>query len=161
MIVILMGVAGSGKTTVGELLATALGWEFVDADSFHPRANIEKMGKGLPLDDADRNTWLQRLSDLISDRILRQESSILACSALKQLYRDKLAAGREEVRFVYLKGDFELFSRRVANRQGHFFSPDLLSSQFDSLEEPEGVPIVDVTEDPTSMVVKIRQGLGI
>ncbi len=161
MIVILMGVAGSGKTTVGGLLAKALGWEFLDADRFHPRPNIEKMMKGVPLDDADRHAWLERVSDLIADRIGRQASAILACSALKQVYRDRLAAGREEVRFVYLKGDYELFRRRLADRQGHFFGPDLLSSQFDSLEEPELAPIVEATDDPSEMVVRIRRALDV
>jgi len=161
MIVILMGVAGSGKTTIGELLSKALGWEFIDADSFHPRANLEKMMRGLPLDDADRQAWLERLSDLIADRIGKQESAVLACSALRQAYRERLAGGRKEVRFVFLKGDYELVKRRLVARQGHFFDPGLLGTQFDTLEEPKGVPFVDVANDSDSIVIKVREALGL
>ena len=161
MIIILMGVSGSGKTTIGELLSEALVWKFYDADDFHPPANVEKMSRGVALNDDDRSIWLDRLSNLIGEIIGRGESAVLACSALKQAYRQQLAGGREEARFVYLKGDYELLKRRLGDRRGHYFNPDLLASQFDTLEEPEGAITVEVDDDPDTIVANIRRALGL
>ena len=119
MIVIVMGTTGSGKTTIGTLLAKRLGWQFVDADDFHPQANVEKMKHGIPLTDADREPWLKALRDRIVEWRDEKRQVVLACSALKQSYRDELRAS-SEVRFVYLKGDYELFSKRVLVQKGAF-----------------------------------------
>jgi len=159
VIVIVMGTTGSGKTTIGTLLAKRLGWEFADADDFHPPANVEKMKHGIPLTDADRMPWLEALHD----RILRWNSEtrnvVLACSALKQSYRDKLKAGAG-VRFVYLKGSYELFSERVLERKGHFAKQDLLASQFATLEEPTDAVTVDARESPAEIVAELASQLS-
>src|ERR1700690_2570556 len=128
MIVITMGTTGSGKTTIGTLLARRMGWEFVDADDFHPPANVEKMRHGIPLTDADREPWLKALHDKIVQWGAEGSSVVLACSALKQIYRDELRASND-VKFVYLKGSYKLFSQRVLARKGHFAKQDLLASQ--------------------------------
>jgi len=135
MVLILMGVSGSGKTSVGLKLAERLGCPFYDADAFHPQSNREKMARGIPLTDGDREPWLDRLARLITQWNREAPLSVLACSALKRSYRDKLAGGGE-VRWVYLKGDRELIQKRLAGRSGHFLDPALLDSQFDILEEP-------------------------
>src|SRR5271165_7485744 len=119
MIVIIMGTTGSGKTTIGTSLAKRMGWEFVDADDFHPLGNVEKMKHGIPLTDADREPWLKALHDKIVEWSAQERSVVLACSALKQSYRDELQAN-SDVKFVYLKGSIELFSQRVLARKGHF-----------------------------------------
>ena len=137
MIVVLMGVSGSGKTTVGEALAHALGWTFLDADDYHPAANVEKMRRGVPLDDDDRRPWLAVLRRLIHDARLRGESVVLACSALKHDYQEYLQDhAPETVKFVYLHGAEALIGRRLAARAGHFMNPSLLHSQFETLEPP-------------------------
>lgn len=162
MIVIVMGTTGSGKTTIGSLLAKRLGWEFVDADDFHPPANVEKMKQGIPLTDSDREPWLKALHDKIVEWTAEAGNVVLACSALKQSYRDELRAS-SEVKFVYLKGSYELFSRRVLARKGHFAKQDLLGSQFATLEEPVDAIIVDATPSPEEIVSAIRgqlSGLG-
>lgn len=160
MIVILMGVTGSGKTTVGKLLADELGWEFYDADDFHPPGNIEKMKRGIPLDDADRKPWLETLNDLIRNRLEQGENGVLACSALKASYRDYLLID-EKVRLVYLKGDHELIRERLNDRTGHYMNPKLLDSQFETLEEPEGNFRVDASRSPSEIVTSIRDHLGL
>ena len=136
MIVILMGVAGSGKTTVGRLLASALGWRFYEGDDFHPRANIDKMQRGIPLTDDDRWPWLQALRQVIDACQAQGTSAVMACSALKQTYRDYLMHGCDEVKLVYLKGSYALLYQRLAQRRGHFMPAGLLTSQFATLEEP-------------------------
>jgi gluconokinase len=159
MIVIVMGTTGSGKTTVGSLLAKRLGWEFVDADDFHPPANVEKMKHGIPLTDADRMPWFKILHDKIAAWIAERRSVVLACSALKQSYRDELTVG-PEVKFVYLKGSYELFSTRVLGRKGHFAKQDLIASQFATLEEPRDAITVDATPSPEAIVEEVRRKLG-
>jgi len=159
MIVIVMGTTGSGKTTIGELLAKGLGWEFADGDDFHPQANVEKMKHGIPLTDADRMPWLKTLHDKIVGWIGEERNVVLACSALKQVYRDELKAG-PEVKFVYLKGSYELFSERVLARKGHFAKQDLIASQFAALEEPKDAITVDVTPSPEIIVAEVRKRLG-
>ncbi len=144
MIIVLMGVCGCGKTTIGETLATRLGCGFADADSFHPVENVEKMRKGIPLNDDDRWPWLKAIRAAIDGWNARGETSIIACSALKQAYRDVLSPNGDVV-FVYLKGSKELIAERLDARKGHYMNPNLLQSQLDTLEEPTDAIIVDVT----------------
>ncbi len=136
MIVIVFGVSGAGKTTVGELLARELGWRFIEADDFHPAANVEKMRRGHPLTDEDRWPWLERLRQHIERSLAAEENAVLACSALKRAYRDRLRVS-DEVKFVFLRGDFALIEKQLRSRRGHFMDPHLLQSQFDDLEEPQ------------------------
>jgi gluconokinase len=161
MIILLMGVAGSGKTTVGRLLASELGWRFYEGDDFHPRANIDKMQRGMPLTDDDRWPWLQALRDVIDACLAQGTSAVMACSALKQTYRDYLIRGRDEVKLVYLKGSYDLLSQRLAQRQGHFMPKELLASQFATLEEPQQGLIVDAAITPEALVGLIRKGLQV
>ena len=158
-IVILMGVTGSGKTTIGRLLAKECNWPFYEGDDFHPTANVEKMRRGMPLTDEDRAPWLDALNHLIRDLIARVQSAVVACSALKQAYRDRLAGNRDEVVFVYLRADYPLARARLLSRKDHFMKVDLLASQFDTLEEPEGVLTVDIAEEPDVIVGRIREAL--
>ena len=161
MVVILMGVAGSGKSSVGEALARRLGWPFRDADDFHSARNREKMRCGIPLDDNDRRPWLEAIRASIVQSLSVGENAIYACSALKQAYRQLLAADAEEVKFVYLKGPPGLINQRLANRQGHFFNPALLRTQFDDLEEPHGVLEADISLPPEAIADSIIAALGL
>src|SRR5271169_3567058 len=158
MVIILMGVTGSGKTTVGLALAESLHWQFVDADDFHPPANIAKMRAGIPLDDADRAPWLASLHDAIVGWLQTGTNVVLACSALKRAYREKLLVG-PEVTFVYLRGNPKLISQRLAQRHGHYMDPNLLDSQFATLEEPQGAITVDVDAEVPEIVRRIREAL--
>ena len=160
MIVIVMGVVGSGKTTVGQLLARQLGWEFADADDFHPASNVEKIRHGIPLDDSDREPWLDRLRQAIVEWIAQRRNVVLACSALKRSYRGKLQAG-PEVRFVYLKGSAALIAERLRSRHGHFADEKILASQLADLQEPESALAVDIAATPAQVVSQIRKGLGL
>jgi gluconokinase len=157
MVLILMGVSGSGKTTIGQILARDLGWRFYDADDFHPKANIEKMSQGIPLTDADRAFWLAAIHDRILESLREDQSVIIACSALKQAYRDLLLKGTQNVHFVYLKGDFDLIRKRLEERKGHYMKANLLTSQFNTLEEPKGVFTIDITQEPESIANRIKQ----
>ena len=160
MIVVLMGVTGSGKTTVGKALAANLGWKYLDADEFHPATNIAKMRAGVALDDADRQPWLETLASLISDNIQVGDSAVLACSALKRIYRDKLSFSTE-VRFVYLKGDRETIAERLRNRRDHYMNPTLLDSQFETLEEPTDALEINVMLPIDVIIQRIRTALKI
>jgi gluconokinase len=160
MIIVLMGVTGSGKTTVGQLLAAELGWQYYDADDFHSPGNIEKMRRGIPLDDGDRRPWLETLRELIRSRLQRGENCVLACSALKRSYRDYVLLD-EHVSLVYLKGTRELIQQRLSERRDHYMNPMLLASQFEILEEPEGALAIDVSLSTTEIVKRIRVGLGL
>jgi len=161
MIIIIFGVSGAGKTTVGKLLARELGWRFIEADDFHPAANIEKMRSGHPLTDDDRWPWLERLRDQIRQSLAAGENAVLACSALKRAYRDRLQAS-EHVKFVFLRGDYALVEKQLHSRRGHFMNPDLLQSQFDDLEEPEPdehVLTIEVGHTPEEIVDRIKAKL--
>ena len=159
MIVIVMGVVGAGKTTVGTLLASKLGWEFADADDFHPQSNVDKIRHGIPLTDEDREPWLDHLREAIVSWIAFGKNVILACSALKDAYRRKLAVD-PQVRFVYLKGTGPLIAERLRARQGHFASESILESQLADLEEPEAAILVDVAASPDQIVAQIKTALS-
>jgi gluconokinase len=158
MIVIVIGVAGSGKTTVGRMLAADLEWDFLDADDLHPPANREKMARGVPLTDADRAPWLERLAQQLQDRVRKGRRSVVACSALKESYRERLRVD-PSVRFVYLRGDTELFRERLRTRRGHYFGAELLASQLETLEEPAEGLTLDASESPATLAERIRDGL--
>ena len=159
MIVIVMGVVGAGKTTVGKLLASQLGWEFADADDFHPQSNVKKIRHGIALTDEDREPWLDRLREAIVRWIAEGKSVILACSALKRSYRAKLCVG-PQVRFVYLKGSAALIADRLRSRHGHFAGESILASQLADLEEPEKAITVDITGTPEQIAAEIKRALA-
>lgn len=159
MIVVLMGVSGAGKTTVGELLSERLGWPLLDADAFHPPGNIEKMRSGIPLTDEDRWPWLERLNRLLKESDSNGASALLACSALKQKYRDRLAAGCGDLRWVYLKGSFELIESRLMARKGHYMKAGLLESQFAALEEPADAVTADISAAPEAIADAVEAAL--
>jgi carbohydrate kinase (thermoresistant glucokinase family) len=163
-VIVLMGVAGSGKTTVGRLLASQLGWRFLDGDDLHPAANVVKMKRGAPLDDTDRAGWLAALGAAIEGHLARGQPAVVACSALKRAYRRALGAGRAGVAFVYLRGDELLLRDRLRRRSGHFAGAELLASQLSTLEEPaadEGIPTVSVSHPPEEIVAAIRAALRV
>ena len=158
MIVIVAGASGSGKTTVGAMLAGRLGWRFADADDFHPAANIEKMRAGIPLTDQDRWPWLRAITAWMDERIARGEPAVVTSSALKRSYRDMLLGGRPDARMVFLAVDREVLARRLAARHGHFFPEQLLGTQLADLEPPqpdERVISVVPADDPAATVTSI------
>ena len=148
MVLIIMGVAGAGKTTVGRILALRLGWKFYDADDFHSEENKEKIRNGVPLTDEDRLPWLLTLHDLINGL---DAGAVIACSALKRKYRNILSGSSRDVRFVYLKGDKKLIRDRLKGREGHFAGAGILESQLETLEEPVDAIIEDIGPDPETI----------
>ena len=158
MIVIIMGVVGAGKTTVGKLLSSQLGYEFRDADDFHSAANVEKIRHGIALSDEDREPWLDRLRQAIVGWMASGSNVVLACSALKRAYRTKLCAG-PQVHFVYLKGSAGLIAERLLARHGHFAGESILASQLADLEEPQKAITVEISDTPERIVAEIRKGL--
>ncbi len=159
MIVVLMGVAGSGKTTIGRLLSRRTGWPFFDGDDFHPPENVAKMAQGVPLTDADRAGWLAQLAGIIRAHLEAQQPMILACSALKRSYRAQLKVDASRVHFVYLKGDYAVILARLQSRSDHYMRPEMLASQFADLEEPLDALQVDITNPPQELVNTILQAL--
>lgn len=158
MVVLLMGTTGAGKTTIGQMLGRQLGWTFLDADDFHPAANIEKMKRGIPLTDADRAPWLAAIHAELLRRTVFGESIVLGCSALKQKYRDQLAAGLE-MTVVYLKGSYEEMLRHIEGRHGHFAGAAILAGQFADLEEPQNAIVIDVSKTPEEIVTQLGRKL--
>ena len=155
MIAVVMGVSGAGKTAIGEALATELGWRFMDADDYHPEANVAKMAAGQPLDDEDRWPWLDRLNTVLKE----ERQAVLACSALKERYRARLARGIGDVEWIYLKGDFNLIRSRLLQRQHRYMPGSLLESQFAALEPPSRAITVDVSADVATCVAAIAERL--
>ena len=163
MIVIVFGVSGAGKTTIGKMLADELGWTFYEADDFHPLANIEKMQSDRPLTDEDRWPWLDRLREQIARALTANENAVLACSALKRAYRERLRVSGD-VKFVFLCGDYALLEKQLRQRRGHFMNPSLLRSQFADLEEPasdENVLTIELGPSPEELVKEIKTKLGL
>jgi gluconokinase len=160
MIVVVMGVAGSGKTTVGRALAASLGRPFFDADDFHAPENIARMRAGIPLTDADREPWLASLCILIERADAAGEDLVLACSALRARFRDRLRSAAHDLRYVYLEAGRDVIARRLAARTGHFMSPDLVASQFADFEEPDDAFVVDASRPPHELVAEIERVLA-
>jgi gluconokinase len=163
VIVIVFGVSGAGKTTIGKLLAKRLGWRFLEADDFHPRANIEKMHNGLPLADEDRWPWLKLLRQEIERSLAANKNAVLACSALKRKYRERLRVSGN-VKFVLLRGDYALVEKQLQSRRGHFMNSGLLRSQFADLEEPkpdEDVLAIELGRTPEELVEEIKARLSL
>ena len=161
MIVIVFGVSGAGKTTIGKLLVRELSWHFYEADEFHSHANVEKMRRGVALTDEDRWPWLEKLRELVERSVAANENAVLACSALKRAYRDRLRVSAE-VKFVFLRGDYALISEQLRQRHGHFMNPALLQSQFADLEEPkpdEDVLTIELGRTPEEVVEAIKAKL--
>ena len=150
-----MGVSGSGKTTVGKSLAQKLGWDFFDADDFHPAENIAKMAAGIPLTDSDRAPWLATLHHLLSTTLEANRHPILACSALKHKYRVQLLDGLVGLEVIYLKGNYDLIWSRMSAREGHYMKPEMLQSQLATLEEPEDAFALDISLSLNDMIDKI------
>ena len=162
-VVVVMGVSGCGKTTVGELLAEKTGWPFLDADALHASESIAKMAVGIPLTDADRRPWLDRVAGWIRDRYAAGEPGVVACSALKRAYRDRLRTADSDLRFVYMKADRETLADRLAHRRGHFFAPRLLAAQLADLDEPaadEHPIVIDIGQSPEAEVDTVLTALG-
>lgn len=161
LVIVLMGVAGSGKTTIGLKLAAALRWSFRDADDFHPPENVAKMSAGTPLTDEDRTPWLSAIRAYIEACLERGESAVVTCSALKESYRVILVKDAAGVHLVHLTGGFELILERMNRRQGHFMKPEMLRSQFATLEPPGNALAIDIDRSPEEIVSEIRQALSL
>ena len=156
MIIVLMGVSGSGKTTIGQRLAQGLGWRFIEGDEYHPPANVKKMAAGIPLEDADRWPWL----DALNRRLREERDAIVACSALKQSYRERLLVGVADARVVFLHGSRALIAKRLAERKHRYMPPSLLESQFATLEPPAQAITVDVSGEPDACVEAVAAAIG-
>lgn len=161
MVVIIFGVSGAGKTTIGQMLAEELAWRFYEADDFHSQANIDKMRQGVPLTDEDRWPWLESLRQVIKRCLASGENAVLACSALKETHRQRLRLNAD-VKLVFLRGDYELIANQLRQRRGHFMNPALLQSQFADLEEPlptEGAVVIELGRSPRELVQEIKSKL--
>lgn len=155
MFIIFMGVSGCGKTTIGKMMAEVLDVPYYEGDEYHPQENVDKMSRGIPLDDDDRDGWLQRLSDLIREKLDKGESGVLSCSALKKEYRDRLRVDPDRVHFIYLKGSYELIRDRMKKRKNHYMPANLLKSQFETLEEPGQVFTIDIDQSPEEILAQV------
>jgi gluconokinase len=161
MVLVIFGVTGTGKTRVGSALAEALGWKFIDADDYHDEANLAKLNQGIPLNDEDRWPWLARLRAVIEQHVTQGQSAVVACSALKRVYREYLSIGSEVV-LVYLKAESKVLEERLRRRRGHFMNPTLLKTQLETLEEPlDDTLAVDTARAPAEIVDVIRKALHI
>ena len=160
MVILVMGVSGSGKTTIGQMLSAQLNWPFVDGDSLHSAANIAKMAAGIPLTDDDRAPWLQSIHDVMEGWRTQHKNGIVASSALKEKYRQILLTS-PDIKLVYLRGSYELIYSRMQHRPGHYMKPEMLQSQFAALEEPKDAVVVDISESAEQIVATIRQKLAI
>ena len=161
MLIIITGVSGVGKTTIGKLLSENIGWAFYEGDDYHTNVNLAKMRNGTPLTDDDRRPWLDALRGKISEIVLHEEDAILSCSALKESYRFRLGSGLKDIVFVYLRGDYQLVQNRISERVGHYMSPDLLSSQYSDLEEPQNAIIVDAALEPMVIISYLKEALSL
>ena len=161
MLIIITGVSGVGKTTIGKLLSENMGWAFHEGDDYHTNVNLAKMRNGTPLTDEDRWPWLDALRTKISEIVLHEENAILSCSALKESYRMRLASGLKDIVFVYLQGDYQLIRNRISERVGHFMSADLLASQYIDLEEPQNAIVVDAALEPMAIINYLTQALSL
>jgi len=164
MIIVLMGVSGCGKTTIGTNLARRLNWEYQEGDALHPQKNIVKMSEGIPLNDDDRKPWIARIADWIETRCIAGRDGVISCSALKEVYRQTIRGTQTDLQFVYLRGSRELLSDRLAYRKDHFMPPNLLESQLELLEEPsidEQAMVVTIDSTPEKIVQKICDSLGL
>jgi gluconokinase len=161
MVILIMGVAGSGKTTIGQKLAAALGWSFRDADEFHPRENIAKMSSGIALTDEDRAPWLAAIRAHINACLARGESAVVTCSALKENYRRVVVSDPANVKLVHLTGDFNLILERMMQRSDHFMKPEMLRSQFAALEPPHNALQADIAQPPEAIVAQIRKNFQV
>ncbi len=156
---IVMGVSGCGKSTIAQMLAQRLGWDYYDADQFHPAANINKMANGIPLTDADRQPWLESLRKLISTCLAENRPGTLACSALKQRYRTILVQEDKDVGIIFLKGSFDLIWSRMSQRSDHYMKPNMLKSQFEALEEPKEAIVVGIERTPEEICDEVLSQL--
>lgn len=159
-IVLVTGVAGSGKTTIGTRLAQRLGWPYFEGDDFHPPANRERMARGLPLDDSDRAPWLAALRECMDEVRAAGGRAVFSCSALREAHRERLVGGCDDVLLVHLAGDYDTIHERAMQRQGHFFDPALVASQFETLEPPRDALVIDVRDTPDAIVDRIVRALG-
>ena len=158
---IVMGVSGCGKTSVGKALADSLGWDYYDADDFHPPENVAKMANGTPLNDSDRAPWLASMHELISSSLKADHSGVLACSALKERYRQQLLKDNEGVQIIYLKGTYDLIWSRMEKRTDHYMKPHMLQSQFEALEEPSNALTMDISSSVEEIVREIISDLSL
>jgi gluconokinase len=158
--VLITGVAGSGKTTIGSRLAQRLGWPYVEGDDFHPADNRQRMARGLPLEESHRSPWLAALRARMDEVRATGGNAVISCSALREAHREQLAGGHDDLLLVHLAGDYETIHDRVVRRQGHWFDPALVSSQFEALELPRDALTIDVREAPDAIVERIVQALG-
>ena len=158
---IVMGVSGCGKTSVGKALADSLGWDYYDADDFHPPENVAKMANGTPLNDSDRAPWLASMHELISSSLKADHSGVLACSALKERYRQQLLKDNEGVQIIYLKGTYDLIWSRMEKRTDHYMKPHMLQSQFEALEEPSNALTMDISSSVEEIVREIIPDLSL
>ena len=161
MLIIITGVSGVGKTTIGKLLSENMGWTFYEGDDYHTDVNLDKMRNGTPLTDDDRWPWLNALRTKISEIMLHEKDAVLSCSALKESYRMRLGSGLKDIVFVYLRGDYQLVRNRISARVGHFMSADLLVSQYSDLEEPQNGIIVDAALEPMAIINYLKRALSL